>query len=226
MRCTHCNWDNPEGASRCQKCNRPLERIQPSTPAPVQPQSNDWKSRSTVCYDAGPAGGLEEKTICPGCSYPVMHGDSACPNCGHIFAQESVAPICEGAHTSLDAGFVAGVETDAGNHGRTVCDASFRTTPQRATVLDGQYAPNVSRGTVMDASFQGQTQNARGTVMDASFRGPVQNSRGTVMDAASGSGQNSTPSLLPINCLVQKESVTQLNRGDVIVIDNQQYLIV
>lgn len=107
MRCNNCGWDNPQGASRCEKCNSvltsPHEAERPAyTPAP-QPASSPTPAGATargghveepfidrpaqVNYGAGApdsasvAGG-EGLIRCERCHYPLMPGALFCPNCG------------------------------------------------------------------------------------------------------------------------------------------------
>jgi len=123
MRCTYCNWNNPEGLTRCQKCNRPLERIKSDNTAAQTSSApsggEDWKSRETRVFGSSEQTEKNKKNVCPECSYPVMPDDERCPSCGAPLKKQA-API-QGA-TVLDANL-------ASQHGRsTVLDASFSPT--------------------------------------------------------------------------------------------------
>jgi len=133
MRCTYCNWNNPDGLTRCQKCNRPLVRIESertsaqSSIAPVE--SEDWKSRETRVFDSTKSEIENINSVCPDCSYPVMQEDEYCPNCG----------------ASLQKGRTP-------SHSATVLDASLVSKAGRSTVLDQRM-----RSTVLDSSFSRKT---------------------------------------------------------------------
>lgn len=67
MRCNNCGWTNPEGLSKCQKCNQTLSASEPLTaPEVVVP---------TLKND-------EPVGRCSKCGYPLAEGADYCPNCG------------------------------------------------------------------------------------------------------------------------------------------------
>lgn len=67
MRCNNCGWTNPEGLSKCQKCNQTLSASGPmAAPEVVVPTpKND-----------------EPVGRCSKCGYPLAEGTDYCPNCG------------------------------------------------------------------------------------------------------------------------------------------------
>ena len=72
MRCNNCGWNNPDGASKCQKCNQPL--VMESVPetehngASVKPIENH----------------------CPKCGYILAEGSVICPMCKTDIRQYNV----------------------------------------------------------------------------------------------------------------------------------------
>jgi hypothetical protein len=75
MRCENCGWtDNPDGATKCQKCNAPLEGAAIGNNGSAQ--SRETMPRAAEEYAKGTATG------CPSCGYPVRPGDAECPQCG------------------------------------------------------------------------------------------------------------------------------------------------
>ncbi len=78
IRCDHCGWsNNPEDATRCQKCNQELI-------VPIQAQSLDMLE-TVKMNDC-----LSE---CKKCGYPISAEVSVCPNCGF-----SVQPVRDASH--------------------------------------------------------------------------------------------------------------------------------
>lgn len=63
MRCNNCGWNNPDGVSKCQKCNQPL--VMETVPFSQKDGS------STV-----PMG-----NVCPNCGYAISEGTVICPIC-------------------------------------------------------------------------------------------------------------------------------------------------
>lgn len=66
MRCNNCGWTNPEGLSKCQKCNQTLSVSEPSTPKEV------------VTFEKKESLGRCEK-----CGYPLAEDADFCPSCGY-----------------------------------------------------------------------------------------------------------------------------------------------
>ena len=67
MRCSNCGWTNPEGLSKCRKCNQTLCASE-TLDAP-KAIINIPKSEETVGQ-------------CLKCGYPLVEGADYCPNCG------------------------------------------------------------------------------------------------------------------------------------------------
>ena len=63
MRCNNCGWNNPDGVSKCQKCNQPL--VMETVPL------SQMEGSSTI-----PMGNL-----CPNCGYAISEGTVICPIC-------------------------------------------------------------------------------------------------------------------------------------------------
>lgn len=84
MRCKNCGWENPDGQTKCEKCNGNLTEAS-SAHNPTTPVSE--RIRSTVAEgmifsDATP--GAVPKT-CPKCGYPLSDTSTSCPNCNYEF---------------------------------------------------------------------------------------------------------------------------------------------
>ena len=67
MRCNNCGWTNPEGLSKCQKCNQIL-----CEPEPIVAPKEEVETF------------VKEKYVgrCLKCGYPLDEGADYCPNCG------------------------------------------------------------------------------------------------------------------------------------------------
>lgn len=67
MRCNNCGWTNPEGLSKCQKCNQIL-----CEPEPIVAPKEVVETH------------VKEKYVgrCLKCGYPLDEGADYCPNCG------------------------------------------------------------------------------------------------------------------------------------------------
>ena len=94
MRCKNCGWENPNGLTKCEKCNTPLAGAVNNQPAygtvPEAPQAaqnlNKTVFEAEVFPQAAPAA-----NACPNCGYPMRPGVTDCPNC-HQQAAQPVAP--------------------------------------------------------------------------------------------------------------------------------------
>lgn len=82
MRCDNCGWNNPDGLTKCQKCNQELK------PAPNFNQTimDPNKQHSAPVQQAG------DSVACVKCGYPLSAGNTYCPNCGTQVAPPSPAP--------------------------------------------------------------------------------------------------------------------------------------
>ena len=67
MRCNNCGWTNPEGISKCQKCNQTLVASEPSTPKEVVNIPTNGESVGR----------------CLKCGYLLIEAEDFCPNCGY-----------------------------------------------------------------------------------------------------------------------------------------------
>lgn len=70
MRCNNCGWTNPEGLSKCQKCNQILTGTEPAV----------HKEVAAVKKEEAPS------VRCDKCGYLVTDEWSMCPNCGSQIA--------------------------------------------------------------------------------------------------------------------------------------------
>ena len=102
MRCQFCGWDNPEGKTSCEKCNKPLNTNTGNTynvntgndshSRPTSRQANvvsvgEFNPKKTVRESQiGMQETVQEKTnTCPQCGYELENG--ACPMCGYYANQ-------------------------------------------------------------------------------------------------------------------------------------------
>ena len=96
MRCQFCGWDNPEGKTNCEKCNKPLVAEDRSNPAlqPVphdrltnrMPQEGHAVLKATVREGTVGRNNLAtNNNVCPECGYQLENGK--CGQCGYT-AQE------------------------------------------------------------------------------------------------------------------------------------------
>lgn len=70
MRCNNCGWNNPEGITKCQKCNQVLNEGNADL---------DWENdleNSSISDDGS-------FIICEKCGYQLAGDVSVCPECGH-----------------------------------------------------------------------------------------------------------------------------------------------
>ncbi|MDE6648970.1 MAG: zinc ribbon domain-containing protein [Muribaculaceae bacterium] len=80
MRCKNCGWENPDGLTKCEKCNGSLNEAS-SVHNPTTPVSD--RMRSTVSEGVifnDQISRVVPKT-CPQCGYPVSDTSTSCPNC-------------------------------------------------------------------------------------------------------------------------------------------------
>lgn len=70
MRCNNCGWNNPEGATKCAKCNQILDE---------KNSGLDWASdlRNNSMSDD------DTFVVCEKCGYQLVGDVSICPECGH-----------------------------------------------------------------------------------------------------------------------------------------------
>ena len=96
MKCHFCNWDNPEGRTRCEKCDHELQpdtaesslhvHDRPTTRKPIDGAASNLKrtinenefrrQREHMNETVS-----EEKTMCPKCHLELEDGE--CPSCGY-----------------------------------------------------------------------------------------------------------------------------------------------
>lgn len=97
MKCHFCNWDNPEGRTKCEKCGHELQSDAVELPSHVHerptirksadsPASNLKKTinesefkRQKDCINGTVS---EVKNICPNCHLELEDGE--CPSCGYM----------------------------------------------------------------------------------------------------------------------------------------------
>lgn len=85
MRCQFCGWDNPEGKEHCEKCNKPLAKVESSHQArkTERCETGSFNPRATVRENALPVNDNNEalQDICPVCGFVLQNGE--CANCGY-----------------------------------------------------------------------------------------------------------------------------------------------
>jgi hypothetical protein len=96
MKCHFCNWDNPEGRTKCEKCDHDLqpdmaesssyEHDRPTTRKPAKSVSNDLKKTINENEFKRMRENLnetvpEERNMCPECHHELEDGE--CPSCGY-----------------------------------------------------------------------------------------------------------------------------------------------
>lgn len=109
MRCQFCGWDNPQGKSTCEKCNKPLSGDVPEQAAPPSAVS-DAPERPTdrkVDHTFNPRATVREPgavnvavSECPNCGYQLENGE--CSACGYREGMDSpsvVSPLDEAKKT-------------------------------------------------------------------------------------------------------------------------------
>lgn len=81
MRCDNCGWNNPEGLSKCQKCNQELSSVIRGDE--VVSQNMNYTVMDQGRNRVSGEGDVYQKSVaCPKCGYPTGTGISFCPNCG------------------------------------------------------------------------------------------------------------------------------------------------
>lgn len=99
MRCLFCGWDNPQGRTKCEKCNEPLQagtvEASPSNvherPTTRRQGNGGVLGKETVRESKSgiPGAVPEEKNVCPDCGYTLENG--SCPSCGYKKPDPSVS---------------------------------------------------------------------------------------------------------------------------------------
>lgn len=99
MRCQFCGWDNPEGKTNCEKCNKPLLDGGNSEPVSAASQgahskvttrqgASSFNPKATVRESAAFQSQPVQSASCPECGFPLENG--SCANCG--FTDKKVEP--------------------------------------------------------------------------------------------------------------------------------------
>ena len=83
MRCDNCGWNNPDGLTKCQKCNQELVQT------PVQANMTQTVMDSSRNHSEVQ---MSSQVFCPGCGYPLSEGVNVCPNCGTAAVVAEPAP--------------------------------------------------------------------------------------------------------------------------------------
>lgn len=98
MRCQFCGWDNPEGKTNCEKCNKPLVSEERSSqvyrpvaghdrPTNRIPQEGRAALKATVREGTVGRNNLATDTNeCPECGYPLENGK--CGQCGYSVQEQ------------------------------------------------------------------------------------------------------------------------------------------
>ena len=96
MKCHFCNWDNPEGRTKCEKCDHDLQpdtvelsphvHERPTTRKPVDSPANNLKntineSEFKRMQEHMNGTVSEEHNLCPDCHLELEDGE--CPSCGY-----------------------------------------------------------------------------------------------------------------------------------------------
>lgn len=96
MKCHFCNWDNPEGRTKCEKCDHDLQpdmvessshvHERPTTRKPVDSPMNNLKKTINESEFKRMQQHInrtvsEEKNMCPECHLELEDGE--CPSCGY-----------------------------------------------------------------------------------------------------------------------------------------------
>ena len=90
MRCDNCGWNNPDGLTKCQKCNQELTPPVSVAPAPSPASSN---SMNQTVMDPSRHGGEQQSfAYCDKCGYPLSSLSAFCPNCGAQLKKEEPGP--------------------------------------------------------------------------------------------------------------------------------------
>ena len=120
MRCQFCGWDNPEGKTNCEKCNKPLvaeERSnqvrKPSAghdrPTNRMPQEGRAALKATVREGSSGRNNLvSNANVCPECGYPLENGQ--CGQCGYT-VQEPKPKVDEPKVVHHESAIAGGKQT-------------------------------------------------------------------------------------------------------------------
>lgn len=107
MRCQFCGWDNPEGKTHCEKCNKPLTETGscPSAydqaPHVRMTERQDkvfFNPRATVRENAAPSheSPRPSQDVCPECGFDLQDGE--CANCGYSSRKGSMTQKASNVH--------------------------------------------------------------------------------------------------------------------------------
>lgn len=97
MRCNNCGWENPDGSTKCEKCNAPLGGGEMNhatygtareTGAPPAYSLNKTVNEAVAFEQPIPQG----QNVCPQCGYPMRPGVSVCPNCQNDVTHHEAQP--------------------------------------------------------------------------------------------------------------------------------------
>lgn len=116
MRCKNCGWENPQGISKCEKCNAPLNGAMGHESNSSSHQGERVNLKST----------LSEKNVFGG-EMPGHDGpaDPTCPNCGYPMARDmSVCPMC-GTSKKINCNTVPEREVKTSGKKCVKCSASI-----------------------------------------------------------------------------------------------------
>lgn len=129
MRCNNCGWDNPNGLTKCEKCNTPLEggvrnqaaaacsgtasensyagtAVESSNAAPVYGktvcEASVFPGDANPAANPAPAGSTPDR--CPECGYPLRPGTSVCPKCHYMVGHNASVAAKVGGNYMEPAG--------------------------------------------------------------------------------------------------------------------------
>lgn len=127
MRCNNCGWNNPEGVTKCQKCNQVLNE-----------ENADWDWANDL--ENNSISDDEAFIICEKCGYQLAGNVSVCPECGHQRDTKKTEVIKHGQSARATVADISAMIEEKVNPKATRFDA---TSPEkkrnpRATVVDAK----------------------------------------------------------------------------------------
>jgi len=108
MRCKNCGWENPNGLTKCEKCNTPLAgAVNHQIAYGETPKINSCESslhKTVMEADVFPHATPVVNNNCPRCGYPMRPGVTDCPNCHRDTTEQEIPqPVVKPAPQQVDA---------------------------------------------------------------------------------------------------------------------------
>lgn len=142
MRCNNCGWQNPEGVTKCVKCNQILDS---------KSSALDWSANLNYSKDDD-----NSFIICEQCGYQLADNISVCPECGYQRDSKKTEILKRKQSNRATIADFSAIINEKVNPKATQLDtcSSIKEQTPRATVVDAKKIDSVSQIESTDENYE------------------------------------------------------------------------